>query len=189
MRKLLGMTMVVVCLFSLIGCNPENLLPETPSPEATPTASAEIQAGLAEPPPLIVELLSGEGKVKAVNGTYSWMYLQEDGTDGGINASGGTPHENQSKQDPLMLPVTGEVLTAVLHFEDAPDSVSVRSWNLNDTQSLMVDWESVEVVLSAGEFQIELKDGDYIYEVTAEWNEGGSHWGRAWYDFHTAKQP
>lgn len=189
MRKLLGLIMVLVCLCSAVGCSQGKPAPERPTPEAAPSAPLDVKTALTEPPELMVALISQKEEIKAAKSTYSWTYRKDEETFGSINACGeGMPERLRDMLSSMSLPAAGDPLTAALNFGDAPDSVSVRGWNVNG-QGPEHDWEPVEVHSSADEFQIELKDGNYLYEVTAEWNEDGLHWGRAWYHFQTAKQP
>lgn len=193
MRKLFGLTMVLVCLLSVAGCTQGKPAPEEPTPEATPSAAVDIQTTLDKPPKMTVVPFSGAEEVVAMNGSYSWSHLQEDGLTQNVIACGeGMPERLRDMMSPMSLPAAGEPMTAALRFGDAPDSVSVRSWAFNDPQVPGVDWDQVEVHEldgNLGEFQIELKDGGYIYEVTAEWNEGGTYWGSAVYHFRADKQP
>lgn len=188
MRKLLGLTMVLVCLLAVAGCAQEEL-----SPEATLTASVDTQDALTQPPKMTVVPSSGAEEVVAMKGSYSWSHLQEDGLTQSVIACGeGMPGRLRDLMSPMSLPAAGEPMTAALRFEVAPDSVSVRSWAFDDPQVPGVDWDQVEVRKldgNLGEFQIELKNGDCLYEVTAEWNEGGACWGNAVYHFSTEKQP
>ena len=66
---------------------------------------------------------------------------------------------------------------ARLVFEAEPEELSVVCWNLDEENP-------EEEVVSVLESCIELKDGNYVYEIKAEWT---GH-GKAEYGFYTTKR-
>ena len=88
-----------------------------------------------------------------------------------------------------------EPLQAYLEWEVMPDDISVRCWSAahwgkSESQSeeipvsiLMFDSEPPTTSLAT----IKLKDGDYIYEVSAKWNRFETWGGSAHYSFYTVK--
>lgn len=147
-----------------------------------------VRATPTQPPKMTVGAMFGE-MTAAMKGTYSWTYRETADTFGTVIACGeGMPGLLQDMLSPIKLPAESQSRMLML-FEDAPDSISVRGWNVNG-QEPNRDWEPIEVSESrGGSLFLDPKDGDYIYEVTAEWDEGDLYWGDAIYHFRVDKQP
>ena len=69
--------------------------------------------------------------------------------------------------------------------EVIPDEIYVRCWP--DWESADVNNEDIEVTTDGDNISIQLKDGDYIYEVIATWNSSSKYSGTVSYSFYTAK--
>lgn len=85
---------------------------------------------------------------------------------------------------------------AYLQWNVIPDKVSVRYWSEDcwgkyDIEGEDLPVKSLETDFAGGgygtNFMIDLKDGNYIYEVTAEWNRSEKYGGKAYYSFYTVK--
>lgn len=131
---------------------------------------------LKEPPWLAV--ISDNTSCSALLGSYSWQYLNDDGTSTGMEADSVHPLECQ---DLLVLLETTDT-TATLRFQEEPDAIlNVRCWSDEHWSDPAADSEAV--VVNGNE--IELKPGGYIYEVLARWNgEDGYGGGTAYYSFY-----
>lgn len=193
MKKLLSLFLTGAALLSLSGCT------ETPpaADSAMPDAVTQPEM-LTEPPELTV--VCGEASVKALKGGYSWEIVNNDGTCTATIADSAHPLQYEDIT-PVLTLVPGTMshadpLTAYLQFETAPDEVSVRCWSedcwgKDDSGSEAVEVKTIEIDFADGShatgFKIVLKDGGYIYEVTAEWDCPGQYSGKGTYIFCTAK--
>ena len=205
MRKYIVFVLALVCVFALVGCS------KTQNDAAPPAASVEesqpmqeknnpvqTDAVLKEPPALTVRW--GDKTVEALQGTSSWRYQNEDGTSTGIEADSLHPLQAKEYMTPLELiptPLSSvDPLQAYLLWNTLPDKVSVYGWAEEDWEqptaqkkeipvyTLMIDSEPATEPI----FSIELQDGNYIYEVIAEWNRAELYGGTAFYSFYTVKQ-
>ncbi len=145
-----------------------------------------------EPPELTV--LCDEKTVTAMRGTSSWTYAQQDGTSVSICAD--SMHPLSAKEHMPVLDLLPsyfshiDPLAAYLHWDITPDTVFVRAWNEADWGAADAAGEELAVKMPApdfADFTVSLKDGNYIYEVIAEWNTQESFGGTASYSFCTAK--
>lgn len=131
------------------------------------------------------------GTVEAGKGTSSWMYQNEDGTESAVMAD---------SQHPLSLVETMPVLEMLPDYFSHTDPNTVTLWFYSSGNELPPDkievlcWsekcptddpERIEVITDNGEIAISLKDGNYIYELTAVWNSSSQHGGTVRYHFRT----
>ena len=156
---------------------------------------------LEEPPALTV--MCGKESVEALRGTSSWQYLNDNGTSTAIESDSMHPLQAKEYMTPLKLIPTQyssvEPLKAYLQWDVTPDKVSMRCWN-EDCWGQYGQYEdtSEEITVSALEIDyadgsygiapnyiVKLKNGNYIYEVTAEWNNYDNFSGKAHYSFYT----
>ena len=144
---------------------------------------------LKEPPALTVAC-GGNNNIEALKGTYSWRYPNGDGTETGINADCMHPLEAQKYMPSCSNPDSSK---AELIWTTAPDEVSVRCWSGEcwgkpDSRSEDIPVDIFETETQDGSnsrgFMIELKGGNYIYEVIAEWDSSGKYGGKACYSFY-----
>jgi hypothetical protein len=68
-----------------------------------------------------------------------------------------------------------------------PDDFTILCWEEDEWGKVGADGETVGIDLVEGNFFFRLKEGDYVYEVTALWNDKGSYGGMATYVFATKK--
>ena len=156
------------------------------------SGTSQETAALKEPPALTV--VSGENSIEALRGTFSWTYQNEDGTWTGIEADSMHPLQAKEYMPSLkLLPVITSF--AGMQWDTVPDKVSVRCWSeaywgQYDAESEEVSAKLLCIDSSDGcdpYFSVELKDGNYVYEVIAEWNSAETYHGKSCYSFYTVK--
>lgn len=123
---------------------------------------------LEEPPRLTV--ISDETAHDALLGTYSWLKRNSDGTSTATEAD--SPHPLDCEG--LLLKFETRETTATLNFTENPDSIlNIQCWNEEHWNNPNANSEKVAI----NKYEIELKQGGYIYEVVAEWNTEKSDYG------------
>lgn len=140
--------------------------------------------------PSAFSVTCGEVTIEPRTGSIQWEYTKEDGTDGALLGDG--LHPLEAKQDSPCLPLTPKgSLDAWLYWEIMPDRVSVRYWGeecWTDVDAKEVENFRLMESNEAGDcFLLHLKDGNYIYEVTATWHNAPNFSGTVYYSFHTEK--
>ena len=166
----------------------------TPESSAYEDASAKTgnTSGLKEPPQLTI-MYADEG-ITALRGTYSWTYQDEDKTFMGIESD--SLHPLQSKEYMPSLRLTrntlshAEPFSAYLQFETAPNQLTVCCWSEEQWDHIDAESEAVAVSKYDGEadqpvLQIPLKEGGFVYEVVATWENAEAYGGTAHYSFYT----
>lgn len=170
-------------------CNKEDILsmPETDNIKDF----IDQTAVLKEPPALTV--ICAQRSVEALRGTTSWIYDNADGTSTGIASDSMHPLQAKEYMAPLSLMPSYlshiDPFAACLQWNVAPDKVSVRYWSEDCWGKYDTEGENIPVMTdgNSADFILELKDGDYIYEVTAEWNSSEKYSGKVYYSFYTEK--
>jgi len=142
-------------------------------------------------------VLYDDTSVEALKGTSSWRYLNDDGVWTGIEADSLHPLEAKEHMTPLnLLPSTRssvEPLRAYLEWDVMPDLVTARCWSAEQWghASAQSETVSVDTIMLDSDIEtspivsIELKDGNYVYEVSAEWSRFDTWRGSAHYSFYT----
>lgn len=189
MKKWLVLTLVL--LLGLGGC-----AEKAEEPPAVGTAPVERVVSFGEDAPEIWErapelrVSDGVKGVPALKCTTSWYYEKDDGTGTGINACGDSPLGSKKFMEPLVT----DSGRAWLKFELNPDSVTVQCWDAKHFGSYDVEGERVNVEVLAADFvdgswsesiSIPLKEGSWVYEVTAQWDRSGKYGGTVYYGFYT----
>lgn len=166
------------------------------TPESSAYEDASAKTGntsvLKEPPQLTI-LYADEG-ITALRGTYSWTYQDEDKTFMGIESD--SLHPLQSKEYMPSLHLTRSTLSHIepfsdyLQFETVPNQLTVCCWSVEQWDHIDAESEAVAVSKYDGEadqpvFQIPLKEGSFIYEVVATWENAEAYGGTAHYSFYT----
>ena len=132
----------------------------------------------SEPPTLTVS--DGETTITAWRGTYSWMIEGEDGMGSGITVDSAHPLDYKDSIETINLSQNTKL---TLNFESAPTSVSIKRYKLSAT-----DYDAFEKISASYNMIIEAKAGDYLYEVTAKWEDPSkSYSGTVYYAFCTEK--
>ena len=125
--------------------------------------------------------------VKAWLGTYSWFFENGDGTQQAIAADSPHPSECIDSIYPLPLTTSSEypekTFSVSLHFENAPDSISVKRYKITDGK-ITDNTDFAEIPVN--DLKIEAESGRFLYEVIAKWNAANSEYGTAYYAFCTA---
>lgn len=169
--------------------------------EADFTAPLDYES-LTEPPSLTVSTLMYVDSVIASCGNYQWSHTLPDGTVSEFIACGAHPLDQQEypilytafPAGTLPAPEAGENVGSIapvfyLDFgEILPETVSVMRWpasRIGDAQTYSTDFEMVNTELEGDTFSLfPLGDGDYVYEVSANWGDVGG----ASYTFRTLPQ-
>ncbi len=145
---------------------------------------------LSAPPKLTV--ICAEESVEATKGTYSWDY--KDGFQMfSVQADSSHPLESKEYMTPLKMFTSTlshyDPLECYLKFEEAPDEVNVRCWSTDNWGIYDAESEKIDVSsFDGGEepmFKIELKEENYVYEVTAKWTSTEGYGGTVHYSFYT----
>ncbi len=179
MKKIISTVLCFVLSFSLAACGLQTLFAKN--------------AVLKEPPALNV--LCNDASVEALRGTYSWSYDNRDGTSSMIESDSMSPLKHKDHMTPLSLTSGNDSeiapFTAYLQWDISPDKVSVCCWSEEYWGEYYAEGEDIPVTdIEEGHgtgFSVDLKDGNYIYEVTAEWNKSEKYGGIAHYGFYTVK--
>ncbi len=150
---------------------------------------------LEEPPALTV--VCCKESVEALRGTSSWQYENADGTSKAIESDSMHPLQAKKYMTPLKITYTQyssvDPLKAYLQWDVAPDWVVVRYWSEESWGEIVAESEMVPVLMMDSDTDIgaissmELQDGNYIYEVIADWNSYDKFSGKAHYSFYTEK--
>ena len=132
---------------------------------------------ILEKPPAL-DVISDNTCNSALLGTYSWQCRNNDGTSTNMEADSAHPLDCKD----LLLQFETTETNAILRFTEEPDTIlSVRCWSDEHWSDTAADSENIFVNGN----EIELKEGGYIYEVTAEWNtEKSGYGGIAHYSFY-----
>ena len=196
MKKIISLVLVLgvfaICLCSCSDKGKNNSL--------ISDVQSEINSEIALNRPPELTILYGKESIKALRGTTSWTYANDDGTSTSEESDSLHPLQAKDYMTPLsLLPSTlssANPLEVNLRWDYVPDEVTVRCWSeecwgqtgdYNNTSEeipvkiLMIDSDGeTEPIITT-----ELKDGNYIYEVTAEWNSYDKFSGTAHYSFYT----
>ena len=150
---------------------------------------------LRESPSLVVT--THGSIIEALKGTSSWIYVDDNGDAAAIMGDSNHPLLKKASTPILDLIPTyfssGDPLGVTFQFgtapnEITPDKVTVRCWPEECWGDTNAESEELPVTIENGYVFTQLKDGNYIYEVIAEWESGKrSVSGTVCYSFCTAK--
>lgn len=176
MKKLMAIVFALLLLLAGGGCT--NTVDDTDS------------AVLKEPPALTV--VCGDQSLEANRGTTSWLYENEDGVSEGFVSDSMHPLQAKEFMTPLEFPadISADWLEVSLQWDVAPDQVSVHCWGEECWDQIDAESEEIPVNTQTEDTNgssITLKDGNYIYEIVAEWNGSEKYSGTAYYSFYTVK--
>lgn len=129
----------------------------------------------AEPSHLSVS--DGISTIQAWRGTHSWYVENEDGTGSGICADSSHPLECKDKVPAIKV---AQKTTLTLNLEGNPSKITVKRYNLNTK-----NYDNYDEITVSGNL-IEVKSGDYLYEVIASWSSQAYN-GTVYYAFRTEK--
>jgi len=171
MRRL---PVLILCVLLLSGCAVSaEELPEAQLQEMV-TVSDFIDR--SEPPNLHV--MAGNVSTQALSGTCTWAWEKAFGQWEGM-CRDSMPALSCKE---LLEGMYAEEEQAILAFGTVPDRVTVQCWP--DTQWDNPDAEPIQIPVNGQ--TITLRDGGYIYEVVAQWNETDDRgfYGTAYYCFY-----
>ena len=123
------------------------------------------ELNLTEPPAM--EITAAGQKLTAKQGAYEWQGLCMD------------DFQLTELVDALPSLALDGAAEATVHFDLAPDALYVGCWPVGDTSY------SLQTLTVTGTECFTLLDGDYVYEVLAEWNDRG----KATYAFVVTTSP
>ena len=179
-------------IIKILGAEVFNNTEEKTNPKNNSKGGAKNnEIALNKPPALTV--ICGKENIEALRGTTSWQYLNDDGTSTAVESDSLHPLQAKEYTPSLNLfPSTlssSEPLKAYLRWDYVPDWVVIRYWSDEAWDKPDAEGDIFPVNTSVIEdnslLPIELKDGNYIYEVTAEWNSNEKFSGTAHYSFYT----
>jgi len=166
-------------------------------PEGDNNPSAVTNESLTRIPDLTV--VSGKENVSALKSTASWTYRQEDGTFVSVMADPVHPlllKDQMPKLNITPTPISSiSPLDAILIFntsetspslEVPPDEIYVRCWDTEHWMDTDSFGENIDVQRSGGYWYFRMKEGSYIYEITATWANYENFGGTAKYAFYTS---
>ncbi len=130
-----------------------------------------------------LNVIFGSFATEASRGTASWTYnTGDDGLSQGVEMDSSHPLEAKDTMMPLMLSDDDSDIkkhvTDWLTLYDIPNEITVERWGKECWGQTSAESENVEVVqykTDADEdlFLIPFEVGEYIYSVTAKWNDRG----------------
>ncbi len=201
MRKTLLVAAAVLAILSFAGC--ENDSENVPnSPEASQSINIENTQPLPEAEvfpaqPSQMEIIFGEARISAMRGSYSWRVDGKDGKSQYTIADGIHPLAAKEHMPCLSLkPKVSSMntYTAQLVFDAPPAKVTAECWPLEafEDQSMRSEMASVDIIeidyadgRNTCDYTLHLKNDNYIYHITAEWEKAGQYGGSAEYCFYT----
>ncbi len=198
MKKFIYLVLAIVFVVCLGGCeSSQPAIDNDIQLPSTESGAVSAETVLESPPELTV--LYNKNSVNALRGTSSWTYRGTDGNLVSINADSMHPLNAKENMPSLSLFPSQfshiDPNAAYLYFEVIPDEVTARCWSEESWGNPDAESEEVPVYIlmfdSSEEIppsiHIELKDGNYIYEVMAKWDSSEFFGGTALYSFSTFK--
>lgn len=196
MKKLLILSLALLCAAALGGCHANVTGPSvTPPPSPEPTASPSPDIGsLSAPPELVVSTLNHADSVTARRYGFSWDHPLPNGQRASVIACGIHPLDDPGEGGYATLytafpagslppleegELPGMIIPVYyLDFGDyPPDSLTARRWPSSwSGQHEDQDMEAEEVTVDTtdeGLALLPLGDGEFIYEVQADWGDVG----------------
>lgn len=197
MKKLIALSLALVCAAALGGCRapvanvtgPDSDTTPPSSPEATAAPSPDI-GSLSASPELVVSTLNHADSVTAQRYGFSWDHEMPNGQRASVIACGIHPLDDPGEEGYATLytafpagslppleegQLPGMIVPVYyLDFGDySPESVTARRWpSAWSGQHEDQDMEAEEVTVDTtdeGWALLPLGDGEFIYEVQADW--------------------
>ncbi|MBQ9839248.1 MAG: hypothetical protein IJO56_07150 [Oscillospiraceae bacterium] len=165
-----GLILAVVLCMLLLTAGCKNDQPQETTGFTVETTEPIV---LNDRPPAL-QVICGQDSLQGLLGTYSWTYLEKDGTATVANASGAHPLDSKS----MLTAYTTSAANGRLEFGDQPEHISVRCWSDDNFGQSAAPAETVTM----NGYTAELKPGGYIYEIAAQWeDDGGDGYGLGYY--------
>ncbi|MBQ3076184.1 MAG: hypothetical protein IJC26_08955, partial [Clostridia bacterium] len=159
---------------------------------------AEALAALREPPAMVV--VSNEQSIEGQRGTSEWTYRDEKGDSVAVASDGVHPLTAKKTMPRIdILPSYlsySDPLDAYLGFnaegrdpivQVSADKVTIFCWKEEEWGTGNTPGEEISLNEINGTLFFDLKDGNYVYEVTATWKKNEGYGGTASYTFYTRK--
>ncbi len=150
---------------------------------------------VASPTPKLMVVVGGT-EINTLLGNYEWIEKLTDGEKKTV-IDGEYPLLCKDFMPSVVLSPSEDTLTATLNFEIAPNQVSVRCWSEESWGQINAASEPVKVSTIEPEqlqgnngilnptYIVELKNGNFIYEVVATWAAIENYSGTVNYSFYT----
>ncbi|MBR4099686.1 MAG: M56 family metallopeptidase [Clostridia bacterium] len=153
---------------------------------------------IKEAPEMVV--VSDDIGITALQGTTDWTYEADNGK--AVTTVADSMHPLQAKKfmpvldivptqfsydDPLSARIQFNVKNTKSVRTMLPDEVYVHCWDESCWGNAGAKSEEIKVNIVNGNFFFKLKDGNYIYEVTAHWRSAKKYSGTSTYSFYTVK--
>lgn len=172
MKRLFCVLIALAVILALAGCNDQQM----PTQPHEPGSNGASKPTSEKPPVLRIQDGTAQS-AEAVRGTYSWMYDRGDGIWMGVEADSMHPLQMQEYLTPF---ITADD-TVELLFDIPPQDISIRCWSGAHWGDIDASGEVTELDGNT----LKLKDGGYIYEVSASWTgENLAAAGTAHYSFY-----
>ena len=138
------------------------------------------------PPDLIVNY--EDQSIKARHCLTNWEYTTEDGLQSALMGDG--PHPLMAKHtSPFITLNQAEPMEVWLSWDIVPDLVEVSRWDEESWEQLetepMESYRIMEGNEAGDSYLLRPKDGNYIYEIVATWQNAPNFGGTVRYSFHT----
>ena len=203
MRKIC-LLLAAFALISAAGCEKKSeendggvpVCPDlTPEKDITEQVQEPKEQKNTEPSQMYI--FAGGEKVMAMRGSYSWRVDGADGKSQYTVADGIYPLDAKKYMPCITLAPavsSNDVYTAELIFDVSPKKVTAQCWPTDAFEDRRIDAESVtvdtiEIDYADGrnscDYILHLKNENYIYHITAEWERDGYYAGSAEYCFYT----
>lgn len=153
---------------------------------------------LSQPPALVV--VSNEQSIEGQRGTSEWTFRDEKGKSVNVASDGAHPLTAKKTMPRIdILPSYlsySDPLDAYLSFivsgtdpiaQVPADKVTIFCWKEEEWGKGNTPGEEISLNEINGTLFFDLKDGNYVYEVTASWKEKDGCGGTASYTFYTQK--
>lgn len=198
-RKLFAMVFFLAVLLCF-GCEKKNENPTVPADDLSDRTTEKNEDVLvkdgfpAEPPQM--EIVFGQTRLRAMRGSYSWRVDGNDEKSQYTIADGIHPLSAKEYMPCLSMTPTSanSFYTAQLLFEASPNKIVAEAWPIEafENQNIWAESVSVDTIeidyadgRNSVEYILHLKNDDYIYHITAEWERKGEFGGSAEYCFYT----
>ena len=199
MKKLMAFLFMTVCVLLFSGCGFGTDKKDADNQKPSEKTSVPVEQNVFETVPDLTVACTDKS-AKALKGTTTWTYTLADGRAQSFCSDSMHPLQATEYMETLsLMPSTMsryEPLKATLLFEKpTPDKVTVRCWDEScvdkpDSPAAEIEVEAVEIDFADGtwgtDYTFTLLNGNYIYEVVAEWNTYEEFEGVVHYSFRTS---
>ena len=179
MKRLVAILLAAILIISMAACQSAPVS-ELEDIQPDPAGVNEPSKTLSTEPPELKIIDSTYQEIVAALGTHQWNWDKGDGNWTGVCADSSHPLEWKE----FLIPLLTSDGTVELKFAVQPKTFTISCWSDENWGNPYAVEESVNLTGNT----LELKDGGYIYEVIAWWDqEGVSPYGNAIYGFYVVK--